>query len=85
LKQAWISIPKYSGYAVGYGMETIIGPAEIKYTWSPELAKGFTWFSIGFYFKLKLIQKIITIFVIMKANWTGLLAHLQFLIKRNPE
>jgi NTE family protein len=46
----WISIPKYSGYAVGYGMETIIGPAEIKYTWSPELAKGFTWFSIGFLF-----------------------------------
>jgi NTE family protein len=46
----WISIPKYSGYAVGYGMETIIGPIEIKYTWSPELSKGFTWFSIGFLF-----------------------------------
>ena len=46
----WISIPKYSGYALGYGMETIIGPVEIKYTWSPELSKGFTWFSIGFLF-----------------------------------
>jgi NTE family protein len=46
----WISKPKYSGYAVGYGLETIIGPAEIKYTWSPELRKGFTWFSIGFWF-----------------------------------
>ena len=46
----WISIPKYSGYAVGYGLETVIGPIEIKYSWSPEKPKGFTWFSIGFLF-----------------------------------
>lgn len=46
----WISLPKYSGYAVGYGLETIIGPAEIKYTWSPETGKRYTWFSIGFWF-----------------------------------
>lgn len=46
----WISLPKYSGYALGYGMETIIGPLEIKYTWSPETSKGYTWFSIGFWF-----------------------------------
>ncbi|MGZ9677059.1 patatin-like phospholipase family protein [Flavobacterium sp. GNP001] len=46
----WVSIPKYAGYAVGYGLETIIGPIEVKYTWSPELPKGFTWFSIGFLF-----------------------------------
>lgn len=46
----WISIPKYSGYAVGYGLETRIGPIEIKHSWSPENAKGFTWFSIGFMF-----------------------------------
>ncbi|MEO8239309.1 MAG: patatin-like phospholipase family protein [Flavobacterium sp.] len=46
----WIGIPKYSGYAVGYGLETIIGPIEIKYSWSPELPKGYTWFRIGFLF-----------------------------------
>ncbi|MBY0486214.1 MAG: patatin-like phospholipase family protein [Flavobacteriaceae bacterium] len=46
----WLSTPKYSGYAVGYGLETILGPIEIKYTWSPELPKGYTWFSIGFWF-----------------------------------
>lgn len=46
----WISLPKYSGYAIGYGLETIIGPFEVKYSWSPETAKGFTWFSIGFWF-----------------------------------
>ena len=46
----WISIPKYSGYAVGYGLETIIGPVEIKHSWSPENSTGYTWFSIGFVF-----------------------------------
>lgn len=46
----WISMPKYTGYAVGYGLETIIGPIEIKQSWSPEMSKSFTWFSIGFLF-----------------------------------
>jgi NTE family protein len=46
----WISMPKYSGYAVGYGLETIIGPIEVKHSWSPEMSKSFTWFSIGFLF-----------------------------------
>ena len=46
----WISKPKYSGYALGYGLETVVGPAEIKYTWSPELNKGYILMSIGFYF-----------------------------------
>lgn len=46
----WISPPKYSGYALGYGLETIIGTIEIKYTWSPELSKGFVWISTGFWF-----------------------------------
>jgi NTE family protein len=46
----WLSKPKYSGYAVGYGLETIVGPIEVKYTWSPELSKGYTLFTIGFWF-----------------------------------
>lgn len=46
----WVSMPKYTGYALGYGLETIIGPIEIKQSWSPELSKSFTWFSIGFMF-----------------------------------
>lgn len=46
----WISSPKYSGYAIGYGLETIIGPLEVKYSWSPENSQGYTWFSIGFWF-----------------------------------
>lgn len=46
----WISMPKYTGYALGYGLETIIGPIEIKQSWSPEMSRSFTWFSIGFLF-----------------------------------
>lgn len=46
----WVSIPKISGYALGYGLETAIGPIEIKRSWSPETKKGYTWFSVGFPF-----------------------------------
>jgi NTE family protein len=46
----WIAKPKYSGYAIGYGLETLIGPVEIKYSWSPELAKGFVYVNVGFWF-----------------------------------
>ncbi|MXN91339.1 patatin [Flavobacterium sp. Sd200] len=45
-----LSWPKYSGYAVGYGLETFIGPIEVKHSWSPEVHKHYTWFSVGFWF-----------------------------------
>ncbi len=45
-----ISLPQYTGYAIGYGMETIIGPLEIKHSWSPDTNKHFTWISVGFWF-----------------------------------
>ncbi len=46
----WISTPKYSGYALGYGLETVVGPIELKYTWSPELSTGYVYVSAGFWF-----------------------------------
>jgi NTE family protein len=46
----WLSTPKYTGFALGYGLETILGPIELKYSWSPELPKGYTWVSVGFWF-----------------------------------
>lgn len=46
----WLSQVKYSGYALGYGIESIIGPAEVKYTWSPEQSKSYVWVSLGFWF-----------------------------------
>ena len=46
----WLKSPRHSGYALGYGLESLIGPIEIKYSWSPELQKGYTWFAVGFWF-----------------------------------
>jgi NTE family protein len=46
----WISKPLYSGYSLGYGLETLIGPVEIKQSWSPETGSSYTWFSVGFWF-----------------------------------
>lgn len=46
----WFSLPDYSGYAIGYGVETFIGPVEAKYTFSPETKRGFWFFNVGFWF-----------------------------------
>lgn len=48
--EGWLKKPNYTGYAIGYGMESIIGPLEIKHSWSPETGNHFTWFSVGFWF-----------------------------------
>ena len=45
----WFTAPDYTGYAIGYSLETLLGPVEIKYTWSPEnRARWF--FNVGFWF-----------------------------------
>lgn len=46
----WLSKPTYNGYAIGYALESIIGPIEIKYSWSPELNRGYAYFTVGFEF-----------------------------------
>ncbi|MEP0263432.1 patatin-like phospholipase family protein [Dokdonia sp.] len=46
----WLSSPDFTGYAIGYGMETIIGPLELKYTFSPEIDTGEWFIAIGFQF-----------------------------------
>ncbi|NJW52887.1 patatin-like phospholipase family protein [Salinimicrobium oceani] len=46
----WFTWPDYSGYAVGYGLETFLGPMEVKYSISPELRESNWIFSIGFWF-----------------------------------
>lgn len=46
----WFSAPTYTGYAVGYSLDTFIGPIETKYTWSPETKQGFWFFNVGFWF-----------------------------------
>ena len=43
-------MPKYTGYALGLSSDTIIGPIEIKATYSPETNKFLWLFNIGFWF-----------------------------------
>ena len=46
----WFSWPQYTGYALGYGFETFLGPIEAKYTWSPETKDSYWFFNLGFWF-----------------------------------
>lgn len=46
----WLSLPDYTGYALGYGLDTFLGPMEVKYTYSPEVKESFWFFSLGFWF-----------------------------------
>lgn len=46
----WLSLPDYSGYALGYGLETFLGPIEVKYSYSPELKSSQWFFTLGFWF-----------------------------------
>ena len=46
----WFEMPNYSGYAIGYGLESLIGPVQIMYSWSPEENSGYIYFSVGFWF-----------------------------------
>lgn len=46
----WLSTPDYTGYALGYSLETFLGPIEAKYTISPELKESYWFFNVGFWF-----------------------------------
>ncbi|WP_428743557.1 patatin-like phospholipase family protein [Tenacibaculum sp.] len=39
-----------SGYAVGYSVETFLGPIELKYSWSPDHSEKHWLFNLGFWF-----------------------------------
>jgi len=47
---AWMEKIDYSGIAVGYAIETFLGPLEAKYTYSPEHKRSLWFFNIGFWF-----------------------------------
>ncbi len=46
----WIDGIDYSGFALGYGMETFLGPLELKYSYSPERDEGEWFVTAGFRF-----------------------------------
>ena len=48
--KSWLELPSYSGYALGYGLETIFGPIELKYNWSPENNFNGVFINLGYWF-----------------------------------
>ncbi len=46
----WFSEPSFSGYGVGYGLESFLGPIQIYYSWSPESDNSNVFFSVGYWF-----------------------------------
>ncbi|WP_406685511.1 patatin-like phospholipase family protein [Seonamhaeicola sp. MEBiC1930] len=46
----WFTLPDYRGYALGYGIDTFIGPIQAKYSYSPESGKTFWFVNLGFWF-----------------------------------
>lgn len=46
----WFTVPDFSGYALGYGIDTIFGPLELKYTYSPETKDSHWFLSLGYKF-----------------------------------
>ncbi|MDR9400966.1 MAG: patatin-like phospholipase family protein [Psychroflexus sp.] len=46
----WFTTPDFSGYAIGYGCDTILGPVDVKYAYSPEVKDGLLYFSLGYRF-----------------------------------
>lgn len=39
-----------SGYGVGYGIKTFIGPMELKYTYSPDISQSIWFINLGYWF-----------------------------------
>ena len=46
----WFKEPSFSGYGIGYGFESFIGPLQIMYSWSPERSDYNLFFSLGYWF-----------------------------------
>lgn len=40
----------FSGYMVGYGLDTFLGPIEINYSWSPDHTQNYWYFNVGYWF-----------------------------------
>ena len=46
----WFKAPTYSGYGVGYGWESFVGPINLMYSWTPEDDRSHFFVSIGYWF-----------------------------------
>jgi NTE family protein len=46
----WFTEPKFSGYGLGYGWESFLGPVQVMYSWSPDIKSSNFFFSVGYWF-----------------------------------
>ena len=46
----WLSLPEYSGYALGYSFDSFLGPIEARYSYSPETRDSYWFFNLGYWF-----------------------------------
>ncbi|WP_421808531.1 patatin-like phospholipase family protein [Flagellimonas sp.] len=46
----WFEEPSFSGYGIGYGFESFLGPIQVFYSWSPEIDSSNVFFSVGYWF-----------------------------------
>ncbi|MCF7559767.1 patatin-like phospholipase family protein [Sabulilitoribacter multivorans] len=46
----WFTLPDYRGYALGYAIDSFIGPIQAKFSYSPEQKQSVWFFNIGFWF-----------------------------------
>ena len=46
----WHKYPNYSGYGIGYSIDSFLGPVELKCTYSPEVRQAVWLFNIGYWF-----------------------------------
>lgn len=47
----WFTAPDYTGFGLGYGLESFIGPIQVFYSWSPENKQSGRFFiSVGYWF-----------------------------------
>ncbi len=46
----WFTDPDFTGYALGYSLETFLGPIEAKYSYSPETKESHWFFNLGMWF-----------------------------------
>ena len=46
----WFSEPSFSGYGIGYGLESFLGPIQIFYSFTPDASEDHIFFSVGYWF-----------------------------------
>ena len=48
--RGWIDRVNYTGIAIGYGLESFMGPLELKYSYSPDLGESIWYVALGYRF-----------------------------------